>query len=159
MTFPADALDRARRNWDKRGWASASLGMVTASSLLRLGALIDARATTILKPHGISYSRFELLSLLMFSPSGAMPMTLLGEQLGVPAASATHMVSALEKQDLVTRTRDDQDRRSVLVSITDQGIALVSSASQALGEFFASLPADEKTLAQLTDIGRRLGER
>lgn len=152
MPTPFDPIAAARTNWEKRGWGHAALGMATATSLVRLGTLIDARANTILKPFGISFSRYELLTLLMFSRSGALPMKKASARLNIPPASVTHMVNALEKDGLVERTRDIQDGRSVLVSITDQGIALVSSASPALNEFFSSLDVAPELLDALTGV-------
>lgn len=157
MPTSFDSVAEARQNWDKRGWATASLGMATATSLVRLGSLLDAQVSSVLKPFGISFSRYELLTLLMFSRSGAMPMKKASARLCIPPASVTHMVTALEKAGLVQRSRYPKDGRGILVSITDQGIALVSSATPVLNRYFESLaPVSEELLAELTELRREV---
>ncbi|MEJ6013187.1 MarR family transcriptional regulator [Corynebacterium sp. H127] len=158
MPTPFDPVLEAQRNWQQRGWESASQGMATVTSLVRIGALLSVQADAILRPFGISFSRYELLTLLMFSRSGALPMKKASSRLNIPPASVTHMVTVLEKDGLVSRSRDPKDGRGILVSITDQGIALVSSATPALNEFFESLNVQPDLLAELTAFRRTLGD-
>ncbi|QMV84460.1 MarR family transcriptional regulator [Corynebacterium hindlerae] len=159
MTTSIDAVDLPRQNWDKKGWTAASLGMATVTSLVRLGSLLDAHVNQVLKPYGITFSRFELLTLLMFSRTGALPMKKASSRLNIPPASITHMVSALEQAGLVERSPDPRDGRGVLVSITDQGIALVSSATPALNRFFTSLDiSSEALLEESSALRRQLGD-
>jgi DNA-binding MarR family transcriptional regulator len=55
--------------------------------------------------------------------SGAGPLTV-GEQaehLGLSAATTSELVARLEERGLITRMRDDRDRRRVFVWLTDAG--------------------------------------
>jgi DNA-binding MarR family transcriptional regulator len=55
--------------------------------------------------------------------SGAGPLTV-GEQaqhLGLSAATTSELVARLEERGLVTRMRDDRDRRRVFIWLTDSG--------------------------------------
>jgi DNA-binding MarR family transcriptional regulator len=44
--------------------------------------------------------------------------------LGVTGPTVVRIIDALEKKELVRRTRDEQDRRIVLVSLTDKGVEI-----------------------------------
>ncbi|AKK04115.1 MarR family winged helix-turn-helix transcriptional regulator [Corynebacterium epidermidicanis] len=157
-----DVIADTMRNWEKHGWDDSALSMGTVTSILRLAGLLRSRAEDVLRPYGISFSRYELLTLLMFSRSGALPMKKASSRLHIPPASVTHTVTQLEKQGLVRRMRDPEDGRGILVGITDQGIALVSSATPALNEFFVSLGVSDAEqadmLALCTAFRRAIGD-
>lgn len=112
------------------------MSLELAAEQIRLARTLESRASAALKPYGISYSRFELLSLLRHSRSGALAMKEISTSLGLPAASVTHAVNALSQAGLVSRSANPSDGRGVLVSITDQGIALVATAVPVLEKAF-----------------------
>lgn len=112
------------------------MALELAATQIRAARELESRASAALKPYGISYSRFELLSLLRHSRSGALAMKEISTSLGLPAASVTHAVNALSQAGLVSRLANPADGRGVLVSITDQGIALVSVAAPVLEKCF-----------------------
>jgi DNA-binding MarR family transcriptional regulator len=76
----------------------------------------------------------------------------------VAPRSATSMIDSLESSDLVRRTADPTDRRSVLVGLTPQGVTLmerVRSLKRTSAEgLFGRLSLDERQglLALLTTL-------
>lgn len=79
-------------------------------------------------------------------------LTALAAAEGVSQPSMTQLVQRLERQGLVVRDTDADDRRVSLVAITDAGSALLADRRRArrdtLAELLATLPpADEATLA------------
>ena len=159
---PKDSIAEAQRNWETHGWPDAAPGMATVTSVIRISQLLRQEAETILAPFGISFSRYELLALLMFSKAGALPMSKASTRLHVPPASITHTVSRLEKEGLVQRIPDPNDGRGTLVSITDQGITLINTATPALNAFFQNFGLDDADRDQLfalcTTIRRAHGD-
>lgn len=140
---PRDFIAEATRNWERHGWQDAAPGMATLTSIVRVGQILSARTEAALKPFGITFSRYELLALLMFSSSGSLPMSKASARLQVHPASVTNTVARLEQDGLVLRTPDPHDGRGTLVSITDQGIALLTRATPELNKIFTNLGVSE----------------
>lgn len=141
-----DPIAAARDQWVAHGWADAADGMALVTSVVRAQQLIHERVEAVLRPHGLTFARFEVLRLLAFSRRRSMPMSRLGSLLQVHATSVTSAVDRLESQGLVERLRRESDRRVVLASLTPQGEALVEEATRDLNaQVFTSpgLPADE----------------
>ena len=144
-----DSIAEGRRQWDKHYASDAALGLTAISSAARAAHLLRAGAEDALAPFGVSFAHFELLTLLMWSRSGALPMSKISTRLHMPPASLTHTVRRLEGQGLVARVTDEKDKRSTLLTITDQGIALASAAGPVLSDYCASL--DQDAAAKLVD--------
>jgi DNA-binding MarR family transcriptional regulator len=79
--------------------------------------------------------------------------------LEVTLSAVTGMIDRLVKTDLVTRERDDEDRRVVWVKVTPDGKSALIAAEEryhaALTHFVRHLPTQD--LATLCDILERLG--
>ncbi|MEL4505007.1 MarR family transcriptional regulator [Luteococcus sp. H138] len=149
---PSDPIAEAQRQWVAHGWEHAAPGMAAVVSLVRVHQLMMSRIEHELKPFGITFSRFELLALLMFSSSRALPMSKVSARLQVHPASVTNTVDRLVNDGLVERHPNPDDGRGLLVGITDQGIALVHSAAAVLNQVFTDLGLDEAERDQLTGL-------
>ena len=80
--LPFDPIDEAARQWAAR-WSGVPQ-MHAVTSLMRVQQLVLARLDALLKPHGLSFARYEALVLLTFSSSGALPLSKIGERLPSP---------------------------------------------------------------------------
>jgi DNA-binding MarR family transcriptional regulator len=78
--------------------------------------------------HGLSSVGFQVLALLEMH--GDMPMTRLADELGVALPNATGIVGRLVERGIVARADDAQDRRRVLVSLTDAGHRLIGEMEE-----------------------------
>ena len=151
--LPFDPIDEAARQWGRRWEAVPQMHAVT--SLMRVQQILLAQLDEILKPHGLTFARYEALVLLVFSREGALPLGKMGERLQVHATSVTALVDRLAPAGLVVRRRHPDDGRAVLAEITDEGRALVEKATADLVEArFALTALDEDQLAQLSDLLR-----
>lgn len=105
-TRPAlDPIAEARRQWIDRGWTDAADGMAVVTSIMRVQQLMLADIDEVLKPFEVTFARFEILTLLSFSSTGAMPIGKVGARLQVHPTSVTPAVERLERQGLVRRAR------------------------------------------------------
>ena len=140
--LPFDPIDEAARQWGRRWEAVPQMHAVT--SLMRVHQLVLGQLDEILRPHGLTFARYEALVLLVFSRTGALPLGKMGERLQVHATSVTSLVDRLESARLVVRRRHPEDGRAVLAEITDEGRATVEKAT-------ADLVAARFALSSLTD--------
>lgn len=76
---------------------------------------------------GLNLSRFELVALLLVEKQAGIPMSPLAQRLGIPMSTATGVVDRLVKKGLLKRERQDEDRRVVVVFLTDAGRELVGT--------------------------------
>jgi DNA-binding MarR family transcriptional regulator len=130
--LPFDPIDEAARQWGLRWQGVPQMHAVT--SLMRVQQLVLNRLDEILKPHGLTFARYEALVLLTFSRAGSLPLGKMGQRLQVHPTSVTSIVDRLERAGLVERRRHPEDGRTVLAEITDSGRALVETATADLVE-------------------------
>lgn len=127
-----DPISEARRQWIAHGWESSADGMAMVTSISRAHQLLMERIEAVLRPHQLTFARFEILRVLAFTKHGALPMSKLGSRLQVHAASITSAVGRLEDQGYVERIQSDEDRRVVLASITDNGREAIEEATNTI---------------------------
>ena len=131
--------------------------MAAVTSVMRVQQLLLARIEATLQPYGLTFAAYEALRLLAFTRSGSMPMGRMGERLMVHPASVTNAIRRLEQRGLVERHTSARDRRVVLATITDAGLAVARGATAALNQAdfgLAALTGDET--AQLTSVLRHV---
>ena len=120
--------------------------MHAVTSLMRVQQLLLAELDDLLRPHGLSFARYEALVLLTFSRAGSLPLGKMGERLQVHPTSVTSIVNRLEAAGHVVRRRHPRDGRAVLAEITAEGRAVVEAATADLvGARFAlfDVPTDD----------------
>ena len=155
-----DPIDRAGELWAQH-WPDEDPGVYAAmravTSIMRAHQILIAELDAVLRPFGITFSRYETLVLLVHAGRGALPLSKIGERLQVHATSVTNVIDRLEGAGLVRREPNPRDGRGTLAVITDEGRDV---AAKATAEFNASrfgmaaLPAAD--LDQLFGILRRL---
>ena len=135
-----DPIAAAHDQWIAHGWSNAADGMALVTSVTRAHQLFAERIDEALRPHDLTFARYEILRLLAFSRRESMAMSRLGSLLQVHATSVTSAVARLEKQGLVERRTDENDRRVVLASLTQAGLALAERATTDLNDAVFATP-------------------
>ncbi|GGK56025.1 MarR family winged helix-turn-helix transcriptional regulator [Nocardia camponoti] len=130
--LPLDPIAEAHRQWVGHGWGDVADGMAVVTSLVRAQQIVMARVDAALKSSGLTFSRYELLRLLSFTKSGALPMAKASARLQVHPTSVTNTVDRLAASGLVTRVPHPTDRRTTLIEITGEGRRVVDDATAAL---------------------------
>jgi DNA-binding MarR family transcriptional regulator len=128
--LPFDPIDEAARQWGLRWGAVEEMHAVT--SLMRVQQLVLGQLDEILRPHGLTFARYEALVLLTFSRNGSLPLGKMGERLQVHATSITSIIDRLESAGLVVRRPHPEDGRAVLAEITDEGRRVVEACTKDL---------------------------
>lgn len=128
-----DPIERAGALWESH-WPGqdpevyASMRAVT--SIMRAHQILIAQLDGMLRPLGITFSRYEALVLLSYAHNGSLPLSKLGERLQVHATSVTNVIDRLEGAGLVRREPNPRDGRGTLAVITDAGRQIAAKATE-----------------------------
>jgi DNA-binding MarR family transcriptional regulator len=129
-----DPIDRAGALWEKH-WPDQDhdvyAAMRAVTSIMRAHQILIADLDSMLRPFGITFSRYEALVLLTHSREGSLPLSVIGERLQVHATSVTNVIDRLEGAGLVTRVPNPRDGRGTLAVITDAGREVAHKATEA----------------------------
>lgn len=81
----------------------------------------------------------DLISLLMIDRVGECTMSQLAERVNFPMSTTTGIVDRLVKKGYVVRYRSEQDRRMVLIDLTDQGKSYAMHTKQSITDLASRL--------------------
>lgn len=157
--LPRDPIADARRNWERHGWSDVAAPMAAITAIMRTQQILLGRIEAVLKPFGLTFARYELLALLSFARSGALPMNKASALLQVHPTSVTNAVDRLQDAGLVLRSPHPTDGRTTLIELTSGGRTLAKRATAALNaEVFAQSgfgPEDVDELIRILGDFRR----
>ena len=137
---------------------------LTSASLRALRRILraaDLGSRKLASATGLAPS--HLLVLREIEQRGETTPSVLATALQFGQATITNIVDRLEAGSLVTRQRSGQDKRQIILTVTDAGRAMIERAPDLLqtrfSERFADLPAWERAmiLAALERLGALLG--
>jgi DNA-binding MarR family transcriptional regulator len=123
-----------------------------------LGKKLHATMERWADQHGLSEGRFQILVRLQHNPGGRMTMGELAQTLDVTPRTVTGLVDNLERDGLVKRVDDPDDRRSVYAELTDQGRERVKALFReaATGQEWLTRGLKASELIQLRHLCLRL---
>ncbi len=127
LDLPFDPIARAAETWESRFGDAKAMAAVTA--IMRVQQILLSQLDALLRPHGLTFARYEALVLLSFSRDGALPMRVIGERLMVHPTSVTNTIDRLERQHLVMRKPNPRDGRGTLAEITPEGRSIMQRAT------------------------------
>ena len=148
LDLPFDPIARAAETWESRFGDAKAMAAVTA--IMRVQQILLSQLDALLRPHDLTFARYEALVLLSFSRDGALPMRIIGERLMVHPTSVTNTIDRLERQRFVTRKPNPRDGRGTLAEITGRGREVVGRATRDLMAAEFSMGGYDK--AQLNEI-------
>ena len=108
---------------------------------------MTARYREPLAPLGLTYPQYLVMALLWEDGPGTVGH--LGERLRLESSTLSPLIKRLETMGLLTRTRDPQDERSVVVALTRAGRALERTA---VGVASALCEATGLSVAEQTEL-------
>ena len=127
LDLPFDPIARAAQIWEQRFGPAEAMAAVT--SIMRAQQLLLGELDGLLRPHGLTFARYEALILLTFSSRGALPLRVIGERLMVHPTSVTNTIDRLEEQAMVVRRPNPRDGRGTLAEITPRGRETAEAAT------------------------------
>jgi len=154
-----DQIDEVLGSWRSTRPSIDTGPLEVTGRLSRIGPLLERRQEAVFSRFGVNRGEVGALSALRVSgPPHRLSPTRLGRGLMLSSAGVTSRIDRLERRGLVRRLPDPDDRRGVIVELTDEGARLVDEAVAAVAEsdrqLLARLDADE--IAQLQALLKKL---
>lgn len=103
-------------------------------ALRRVIRAVDLHSRTLVESHGLTGPQALILKALQ---NGSLPAGELATQVSLSQGTVTDILNRLEKRGLISRNRDTEDRRRVLVEATDAALSLLAQSPPLLQESFA----------------------
>jgi DNA-binding MarR family transcriptional regulator len=131
---------------------AAYLALMEVSTLLQ-----HAVDQQLREDGGLSYTQFQILAVLGETPEGQQRMTDIADRLVYSRSGLTYQVAQLVKAELVTRTPSSDDERSIIVTTTPQGRALLGQVMPGHIELVRRLMLAPLTRTDITALNDILG--
>lgn len=124
-----DGVDNIIAQWNRERPDLDVEPMALIGRLGRLRELILHRQEEVFARFGLNASGFDVLATLRRSgPPYALSPGALMEQMMISSGTMTNRIDQLAKTGLVERRQNPDDRRGMIVSLTDKGFALIDEA-------------------------------
>ena len=101
-------------------------------SILRTAAVLDHHLGETLKPFGITPTQHNVLRILRGAGAKGLCGREVAERLVARVPDVPRLLDRLETMQLITRARDQDDRRHVTARITRKGLALLEEVTPRL---------------------------
>jgi DNA-binding MarR family transcriptional regulator len=128
-----DMTDRQLGGWSEARPDIEVKTLQVTARLSRIGPLLAKRQEAVFGQFGLSRGEVGALGALRIAgPPYRLSPTRLGKGLMMSSAGMTSRIDRLERRGFVRRLPDPDDRRGVLIELTDQGRETVDAAVAAL---------------------------
>ena len=150
--------EEIRQQNERLQLALPETGLHAVLRLMRVGNDLQAAVGAHIQEHGISMARFDILAHLLRADDHQLTPSVLADRAGVTRATVTGLIDGLEKSLWVRREVHPNDRRSVIVELTEEGIAFLRGILPDHAEYITRMVRDipdedllqlERTLARL----------
>jgi len=136
-----------------------SLEQEALLNVLRTADALMQEIAAVLKPFKLSHSQYNVLRILRGASPDGLACQEISERMISRDPDITRLLDRLEARGLVTRTRDQEDRRVVTARITLEGLRLLEALDELIAEVdrYALQHLGEqqlRTLIQLLELAR-----
>jgi MarR family transcriptional regulator, organic hydroperoxide resistance regulator len=133
-------------------------------SLQKTADALGLQVEQLLKPRGLTATQYNALRILRGAAPRGLPCSAIAERMISHDPDMTRLLDRLERRRLISRERQEEDRRVVNTCITAAGLALLKDLDQPVRELhkrqFGHMPAARlKLLARLLEDVRLGGPR
>lgn len=112
--------------------------------LIRTTDMLSRGLVRVLKTEDLSSTQYNVLRILRGSPEG-LPCGEIASRMITRDPDITRLLDRLEKRGLISRCRETEDRRMVMVRITAAGMKVLARLDE---------PIQERHRKQLSHLGR-----
>jgi DNA-binding MarR family transcriptional regulator len=133
MPTDDDPIEWSRKRWSAQKQPGVA-HFTAMSALFRANQVVIANVERMLKDLDLTRTSYLLLVTLRLSHDKTRPLGVLSKNLMVHPTTITLAVDQLERRGLVKRGAHPTDRRTILATLSPDGIALVEKANALLAE-------------------------
>lgn len=154
-----DTVDRVLSGWDETRPDLEVRALQVTARLSRIGPHLARRQEDVFGRFGLSRGEVGALSALRIAgPPYRLSPTRLAKGLMLSSAGVTSRIDRLERRGFVRRLDDPDDRRGVIIELTDAGREVVDDAVAALAISDRQLldRLDPEEVALLEDLLRKV---
>lgn len=130
-------------------------GQMAVMTIFRTSDVIRHAIERSLSAFGLSNEQFNVLRILRGAGENGLPTLEIADRMLSRSPNITRLLDKLIAKKLARRNRPKEDRRVVIVSITPQGLELLSHLDVVVDKVFDNFPettnAEMKTLFDLLD--------
>jgi DNA-binding MarR family transcriptional regulator len=124
-----DSIDRIFDEWCRELPTLDASPVTVIGRVTRLAGIVRRQVDEVLKPYGIGWDLLDVLGALRRAgPPFRRTPTALYRACMLSSGAMTNRLDRLERAGLITRMPDPQDRRGILVGLTEQGRDVVEQA-------------------------------
>lgn len=123
-----------------------SLEQEAILGLLRTAAIVEHANDEALRPYGLTGTQYNVLRILRGAGEQGLCGREIGERMISKVPDVPRLLDRLEKAELISRVRDETDRRHVTATITAKGKRLleeISKVASAIEKRFQKVPQDQ----------------
>ncbi|PKK93498.1 MAG: MarR family transcriptional regulator [Tenericutes bacterium HGW-Tenericutes-6] len=111
----------------------------------------------LLDPLGLTYTQY--ITLIALWEEDHQTVSHLGYKLALDSGTLTPLLKKLEKDGLITRSRDIEDERRVWIDLTEQGKKLSKKAEHVPEKLASCVEMPKEDIYKLFDILTRLHQK
>lgn len=128
-----------------QGRQAGTIEEATYLDLLRTAEALSRRMSAVLKAEDLSPTQYNVLRILRGARE-ALPCGEIASRMITRDPDITRLLDRLEKRGFISRSRETEDRRTVLTRITPEGLSLLARLDE---------PVQEAHKKQLGHLGRQ----
>lgn len=127
-----DILDHIIQQWQVERPDLDAEPMAISGRILRLAHHLERRLNKVLKPYGLMLGEFDVLATLRRNghPYAMTPSQLM-QTVMLTSGAMTNRLDRLEQKGFIVRGQHPEDRRSLQVKLTKEGLQLIDQAMEA----------------------------
>ncbi len=99
-------------------------------------------------------------TLLSIDPKDGTPSSSLGPKMGIASTSLSRVLNDLEKRNLIKRTTSNEDKRSIIISLTKDGLKMRDLSKQYVKGFHSTIENEipEEKLSAFYEVMESINE-
>jgi len=138
----------------KQGKPFRSLQEEVFINILLTADTLSRKLTEMLKRSGLTPAQYNVLRILRGAGECGHACREIGDRMITKDPDVTRLLDRLEDRGLVSRARDERDRRVITVRVTPEGLELLSELDSEVDRFDLKLfeHMSERQLAKLCEL-------